>query len=183
MQLLTGKSIPLPCELAWRKSLLFEGVYLPVWVLCMTKQGHVHHSTHRWLWMQSPDAYGNMTAAGNVHRVSQCCSWARGEGVLERSLPRAEGPCWCWPHSRVCAVQSLPLSACETIKNTIRACSHTHGPMSGHVDDFRGSSEVQWCNFMNVRSKLNKPKRPTWRQIIRIVWNLDFGTWDCLNGE
>lgn len=159
MQLQAGKSIPLLCEL--RKSLFFEGVYLPVWVLCMTKQGHVHHTAHRRLRMESPDAYGNMAAAGNVHHVSQRCSWARGEGVLERSLPRAGGSCWCWLYSSFCAVQSLPLSACETIKNTTRACSDTPRPMSGHVDSLRGSSEVQWCNFMNVRRKSNKPKRPS----------------------
>lgn len=119
-----------------KNTLFLFWVSVPVWVLCMAKQGHVHHRSRRWLWTQSLDAYGNMTVTGNVQHVSLCCNWARGEGVLERSPPWTEGCCWCWLHDRLGAVQNLPLSGSETSENTLASmlrCSWTNC-MSGHGD-------------------------------------------------
>lgn len=118
---------------------------VPVWVLCMAKQGYVHHRSRRWLWTQSLDAYGNMTVTGNVQHVSLCCNWARGEGVLKRIPPRAEGWCWCWLHSHLGAVQNLPLSGSETSNNTLKSMLRYS---QTYVWTCRLTHQVQWSPVM-----------------------------------
>lgn len=113
MQLQTGWSVLLFCELERRKSFCVCACVSSLYGqtgLCSPQNQPL---------TTGPDAYGNTTVTGNVQHVSLCCcNWARGEGVLERSPPRAEGWCWRWLHGRLGAVQNLPLSGSETSKNT-----------------------------------------------------------------
>lgn len=135
-----------------KKKLVFSvwrGVCLPVWVLCMTKQGHVHHRT------RAAAEYGRKVLMPVETWLSQemfnmlCRSAAErqnkrerkgereregGEGVskMEPSQSR-EAYCWCWLFHRLWAVRSLLLFPCETVISTTGACSDTHRPMSGHV--------------------------------------------------
>lgn len=86
MQLRTGWTVLLFCEKESRKILFHFPFFVRVSALYDQTGSCSHYGRRAYV-------YGNMTVTGNVQHVSQKCSRARGEGVLERRPPSAAGLC------------------------------------------------------------------------------------------
>lgn len=125
---------------------------MPAAALCMTKQGHDHHTTQRRLCTQSPDAYGNTTVSGNVRHASQSCCRARGEAVLES---RSGSVLMLAAQPHLGHPEFTTFSAYETVKNTIGVRWDPLRHLSGHVPYLTEWREVQGVHEGGEKVKQN----------------------------